>query len=260
MEHIKNKFGAIIPKKVTLSYQNFANEINHSELFLVLISIGGEYVLENKDKVKKELIELFEDPGNKLAESLVENIKSGKADVHLELKTYEHFYGQMAYARAIDNLLTYFKEILAEIILKKPYILKSKETESLEFILNYDSIEELQIAIAEKKIEALFYAGIDKIESYFKERLGIKLFKSKEDKDEFNQAIKNRNLIVHNRGIISNQYIKEFPKSNLNEGDIIKFGYDDISRVNVILLNFVSYLENELILKFNLDTMENPFL
>lgn len=257
MEHTKNKFGAIIPEYITSSYQNFRNEISYSELFIMLIFIGGEYILENKEEVKRNLIELFEDPGNKVADKLIENIKSGEVDELLKLETYEQFYGQMAFARTIDNLLAYFKEILAEVIIKKPNILKSKETERLDFILNYDSIEELQIAIAEKKIESLFYAGIDKIETYFKERLGIDLFKSKEDKSEFNQAIKSRNLIVHNRGIISKEYLKEFPNCKLNEGEIIKFGYEDISRVNLILLNFVSYLDNELATKFNLDTLEN---
>lgn len=257
MEHTVTKFGAIIPNRVTISYQNFGKEISQSELFILLVSIGGAYISENKEKVKKNLIEMFKDPGNKLADKLIENIKSGVADKGLELETYEEFYGQMAYARSIDNLLTYFKEILAEVIIKKPSILKSRETERLDFILDYDSIEELQTAIAEKKIESLFYGGIDKIESYFEERLGVNLFKTEELKSEFNQAIKNRNLIVHNRGIISKEYLKEFPKIRLKLGDIIKISYEDISRVNLILLNFVAYLDNELATKFNLDLFDN---
>ena len=257
MEHTVNKFGVIIPKHITTSYQNFGNEISNSDLFIYLIFTGSKYVLEDKEKVKADFIELVKDPGNEIAEKLVESVNSGKADEHLELKTYEQFYGQMAYARTIDNLLTYFKEILSEVIIKKPSILKSKETERLDFILKYESIEELQIAIAEKKIESLFYAGIDKIESYFKDRLGIELFKSAGDKKEFDQAIKNRNLIVHNRGIISKEYLKEFPDCGMNEGVIMKFSYENISKINGILLNFVAYLDYELATKFNLDLKEN---
>ncbi len=257
MEHTANKFGAIIPKYITKSYVNFANEIYQSELFIILIFIGGEYILENKEDVRKKIIEMYSDPGNEAAEKMVELIKLGQADNYLDVETYEQFYGQMCYARTIDNVLTYFKEILGEIIIKKPDILKSKETERLDFILNYDSINELRIALSEKKIEQLFYAGIDKIESYFKDRLGVELFKSEETKTEFNQAIKNRNLIVHNRGIMSKGYLKEFPHCTLNEGDIIKFGYVDISRVNLILINFVAYLDNELATKFKLDLFEN---
>ncbi len=257
MEHTTNKFGAIIPKYITKSYIKFASEIHQSELFIMLIFIGGDYITDNKKEVRETIIEFYSDPGNETAEKMVALIETGQVDNHLDLETYELFYGQMCYARTIDNVLTYFKEILSEVIVKTPNVLKSKETERLDFILNYDTIEELRIALSEKKIEALFYAGIDKIETYFKERLGVELFKSEETKLEFNQAIKNRNLIVHNRGVISKEYLKEFPKCSLVEGDIIKFGYEDISRVNLILLNFSAYLDNELSEKFKLELKEN---
>jgi hypothetical protein len=257
INHIENKFGGIIPDHFTRSFKKFRDELGYSELFIVMVSIGGDFILENKDQVKKRLIELYQDPGNNLHDEIVESIRSGEVDKIFDLSTYQNFYGQMAYARTMDNVLTYFKEILAEVIIKKPEILKSRETERLDFILNYNSIEELQIALAEKKIETLFYAGIDKIESYFKERLGIELFKNKEDKIEFNQAIKNRNLIVHNRGVISKEYVKEFPDYKKDIGLIIQFDYESLSRVNLILQNFVVYLDKELATKFSLDLIDN---
>ena len=257
MEHTVNKFGAIIPKKITNSYLKFATEIHNSEILIILLFFGGEYIWENIEDVRERLSELYSDPGNEIAENLTKKIKSGELDEHLAIEKYEDFYGQMSYARAIDNVLTYFKDILGEVIIKTPEILKSKETERLDFILNFDNIDDLKIALSEKKIEALFYAGIDKIESYFSQRLGVELFETQTDKKEFGQAVKNRNLIVHNRGIISKEYFKEFPESGLNINDRLKFGYLDISRVNIILINFVARLDFKLAKKFSLDWKEN---
>jgi hypothetical protein len=163
----------------------------------------------------------------------------------------------MCYARSIDNVLTFFKDILGEVIITTPNILKSKETERLDLILSYDTIDELRIALAEKKIETLFDAGIDKIEAFFLDRLGITLFKTDSDKDEFNQAVKNRNLIVHNRGRINKEYLKEFPNSGLDLNFILNFTYEDISRINLILSNFVANLDHEIASKFNLHLIDN---
>ena len=57
----------------------------------------------------------------------------------------------MCYARTIDNTITYFKDILGEVILTTPNILKSKETERLDYILNFNNFDELKIALSEKK-------------------------------------------------------------------------------------------------------------
>jgi hypothetical protein len=257
MEHTVNKFGAIIPKRITQSYLKFATEIHHSEILIILLFFGGEYIWENIEEVREKLAELYKDPGNEVAENITEKFKSGELDEHLNIENYQDFYGQMSYARAIDNVLTYFKDILGEVIIKTPKILKSKETERLDFILNFDNINDLKIALSEKKIESLFYAVIDKIEDYFSQRLGVKLFKTENEKKEFSQAIKNRNLIVHNRGIISKEYLKEFPDCLLNLGDRLRFEYTDISRVNIILMNFVARLDFELTEKFSLDSTVN---
>lgn len=245
-----------IPEYITKSYDDFSNEISRSESFLTLIHIGSEFTTNNKNEVKDKLIKLYSSYRNEQSENMVNLIKNNKTDNFLDLKSYELFYSQMCYARSFDNLLIYFKDILSEIILKQPNILKSKETERLDFILKYDSIEELQTAIAEKKIKELFYAGIDKIESYFKERLNIDLFKSKEDKNDFNQALKNRNLIVHNRGVISKEYLKEFPNAPMIEGETIVFTFKDISTVNLVLLGFTVNLDKELSTKFKLETIK----
>lgn len=249
-----NKFGVIIPEKVTISFFKTIEQIEKSELFLMMYIYGNEYLKENKKEVTKGLEGMYE---GQVPNPISEIIKSGNINKLFDVRTFEIFYGQMCFARTIDNALTYFKEILSEIVIKKPQILKSKETERLDFILNYETIEELQIAIAEKKIESLFYAGFDKIETFFKERIGVSLFETDEQKNDFNIAILSRNLIVHNRGIVSKEYLNKNQNTGLTEGEVIHSTYENISKLNISIINFIARLDKLLSEKFSLDTHIN---
>lgn len=184
-----NKFGGFIPETVTVSLKSFLNEVHSNELLLQYISLAQDYVEENKEDAIERLKELYEDETNQASKKMISLLDSKESDVIFNIRTYEHYFGQMAFSRAMDNAITYFKDILGEVIIKKPQILKtSKESERLDWILEFESIDDLRRALAEKKIAELFYKGIDDIERYFKERLGVNLFEDEEDKIEIGRA------------------------------------------------------------------------
>jgi hypothetical protein len=249
-----NKFGAVIPNKISNSFLKTLQEIEKSEMFLTMYLIGNEYLIRNKEEVSEGLTKMYD---GQEPNPIIEMTKSGKINGLFDSKTFELFYGQMCVARTIDNVLTYFKDILSEIVIKKPQILRSKESERLDFIFKYDTMEELQIAIAEKKIEALFYAGFDKIEAFFKERIGVNIFTTEKEKKDFNDSILCRNLIVHNRGIITKEFLVKTGNTTLKIGDTIHCTYENISHTNVAANNFILTLDGLLIEKFNLES--HPF-
>lgn len=250
-----NKFGAKVLDKATQSLIHFNNEIEQTEFLMFFIFIGNEYISENKEQARKILIDAYEDPTNEISIKLVEFFKTDKADQLFDSDFYARHFSQMAYSRAIDNFITYFKDILAEVVLKKPQILKSKDTERLDFILGHDNFEDLLKAISEKKIEELFYKGITDIEKFFLDRLGINLFKDNETSTTINRLIKQRNLIVHNRGRISKEFANEFKDDNYEIGLYLVFNYDDISQVNLFLSNYLVDLDTEISGKFKLDLL-----
>ncbi|MGN6647326.1 MAG: hypothetical protein ACTHJT_12445 [Cytophaga sp.] len=257
-----NKFGAAFPDRFTKSLWEFYGELQTNELFLVYMLKSQDFVDEKQEKAVLEFKELWKDESNELSKKMVHYFDTHPEvlETVFDIRQYEHYYGQMAFARVIDNVITYFKDILAEVIIKRPQILKSKESERLDFILDFDTIEDLRNALVEKKVSELFYKGIDDIEKYFIDRLGISLFNDKEDKIEFNRLIKQRNLIVHNRGRITKEFIKEFPHlENLNEGYYFSFTFEDISEANIELGNFICHLDEEIALKFGLDRFESEF-
>lgn len=259
IEYKKNKFGVIIPSKVTKSFRNFGLELEYHDFFLVYIKLAEIYINKHKEDAKKRLIELYSDEKNELANVLVDYLKNSDISHLFDSRTYEAFFGQMAFARTVDNFITYFKDLLAEVFNARPEILRSRDQEKLEFILKFDTMEELRNAIAEKKIDELFYKGISDIDKFFKEKLGIQLFKTEEDLNEANALVKKRNLIAHNRGRITKQFMKEFPNPDFKEGMYLKLSYEDLSKINLMLNNFLVYIDSEVSSKFGLELLENKY-
>ncbi len=254
----KNKFGVPIPKKCTKSFSTFTGEINKVDGFTTFIFFGYKYIQENIDRVREEIAQFFENPESDDFKDISEEIRKAKLDHWFNIKIYEDIYGQMLYARAVDNVISYFKDIIGEIIIERPDILKSsKETETLDFILKFDNMNDLKFALSEKKIEHLFYKGIDEIEKYFRERLGVDLFKNDDEKKWFYNANKKRNLIVHNRGLINKEYLKKFPECDLEPNTKIYFKYADVSYFLIEISKFVSCLDTNLSTKFGLNLIDN---
>ena len=252
-----NKFGAYVVEEATKSLINFTNEIENCEFLMIFLELGNYYINQNRQNAKRQLINIFRDNTNEISKQLVEYFQNSDIDHLFDNKTYEQFFGQMSFSRSIDNFVTYFKDILAEIVMICPNVMKSKEKERLDFILNFESIEELQKAISEKKIEELFYKGINDIEKYFKDRLNLILFKSEDDKMGINYLIKQRNLIVHNRGKISKEFVKEFPERKDDVELYLFYTYKDISLLNLQLQNFLVNIDEEISKKFNLELIHN---
>ena len=260
MEYKTNKFGVIIPPQITKSFRTFSLELEYHDFFLVYIKLAETYINRHKEDVRSQLVELYSAEGNEISNALVYYFQNTDISYLLDSRTYEIYFSQMAFARTVDNFITYFKDLLAEVINVSPEILRSKEQERLDFILQFDTIEELRNVIAEKKIEELFYRGILDINKFFEEKLGIKLFKTEEDLNNVNALVKQRNLIVHNRGRINKQFLKEFPKSNFEENKYLVFSYENLSRINVMLSNFLVYIDKEVGSKFGLELIENMTL
>lgn len=248
-----NKFGAFAIKTATKSLVTFCNEVENCEFLMIFLALGNFHINKNKKYAKEQIINIFQDDSNKVSNQLVEFLKVSNIDHLFNNKTYERFFGQMSFARSIDNFISYFKDILSEIVLINPNILKSKEKERLDFILSFESLSDLHKAISEKKIEELFYKGIYDIEKFFVDRLGIILFKNEEDKNGINYIIKQRNLIVHNRGKISKEFIAEFPERKHTAGLYLFYTYEDISLLNLQLQNFLVDLDEEISKKFKLE-------
>lgn len=247
-----NKFGIKVLKENSKAYIQYNEEIVNLEFFLLFIMFSSHKKEEINDK-KDFLKVLYENNGD---DRIIEFLESEKSDAIFSSKTYEKYIGQIAYTRITDNILSYFKDILIEVIQSKPQILKSKENETLEYIFSFSNMEDLIVDIANKNIEKLFYGSINDIKKFFNDKLGIKLFKDDIVEKNFSQFIKQRNLIVHNRGIISKEFASEFSNEfvTYTPGNILVFSYENLSRINGSMTNLVADIDLEICHKFKLET------
>lgn len=243
--------------EATNSFLRFLGEMQQSEMLISYLEVSNKFIVENKAEARNNFFAIYDHAGNPTE---IRNMLENQSDAFLNIEYYNIPLSSMIYVRSIDNFITYFKEILSEIVLVKPQILKSQESESLEFILSYDSLDELISAIATKKIEELFYKGIEEIEKFFKSRLKIDIFDTVDQKEKLNFLIKQRNLTVHNRRRISKefakQFSKEFPELENKIGEYLNFDFLYVNRINLYLYNFLAQKDEEISNKFKLEKIK----
>lgn len=234
--------------KASRSFINAAREFESIERLLLYFKVSNNLINEDILKSVTKLKAFNEN----LEIPYELNFEQEKE--FLEINYYETTLSTMMYIRTIDNFENYFKEILSEVVSKDPRVLKSKETEQLDFILSFDDYKSLVDAISDKKIESLFYQSIEGIQKFFKDRIGVELFKEKSD--QISLLIKQRNLAVHNRSKISKDFVRQFPNENLVVDMYLGFKFDYVEKLVPALYKIVNELDYELSDKYNLEQIE----
>jgi len=246
-----------MPQKGTSSYLSFRREFHEAEFFTLLFLMGTKLIRKNEGAFYNDIMNMINASGNEDFKNQLNNVTSKDVYTLTDTSNYEQYYGQMSFARMIDNVNSYLKDILKEVVKKRPEIITSSDkTESIEFIMGYDSIEELKVVLVDRKIEGLFYKSIGDITEYFKKRLGIDLFESSDSKQYFEHATKIRNIIVHNRGIINQSFYKEFPDPDFPVGATIKITYEQLSKERGEIANLITRLDDKIATKFDINRFD----
>ena len=94
------------------------------------------------------------------------------------------------------------------------------------------------------------------IKKFFLNRLGVKLFDNEKDEKDFSMVIKQRNLIVHNRGVITQELADEFSVFREMVGQELMFKYDRLSIINGLINNLIIEIDIKLREKFDLKTFD----
>lgn len=166
------------------------------------------------------------------------------------LRKYRQEHLEMFLNRLIDNFQNYLVELITEVLHSKPNILFSKQpTVSIEQILNKTSIDELLQEIIEDKVNSLSYKGFNHIKSWCTDR-GIPIMDINTEK--LNEYIALRNIIVHNRAVIDEKFIRTVKRSDLKVGEKFKLGVDFFFKAVEVISEFAKETDKETVNKFNL--------
>lgn len=256
-EELKN-WETMVPKALTLSAVRYFQEQDRVESLRWYLT-GADYLLKKHiDEVRSKFQGIFQSLLHPISEHLSKTVQDKEnAERIFNIDTYEAVLGHALLSRSVDNFSTYLKDLLYEVALAKPQILKSAEKEPIDYILSFNNMEELAAAIAEKRIEGLFYGGIEDVAKYFESRLGVEIFDTTEHLDEVKYCFRVRNLIVHNRGRLTKEFINDFPSNAYEEGAMLLFDLQAVSRYNLFFQRVLVRLDDMIAKKFSLSTYSN---
>lgn len=129
------------------------------------------------------------------------------------------FIVQMVYIYYFTLFDAYISDSLEIIFSNNPKSLKTnKKSLSIEELLNFTDINDLHSAIVEDELHTFGYLSFKEQIKYLNEKFN---FQFTENIDFIRQRIAIRNLLVHNKGLINGQFLKDFPKSEHEFGDKI---------------------------------------
>lgn len=158
------------------------------------------------------------------------------ANTIFEISSYGDLVAQMELTRMVDNFLSYLSELLTLIFRTKPETLRTDETTvSLSYILKYETMDELVGALAESRVNELAYKGLRELSKYLSRRIGFDLYTSEEDMAAAVKLIEQRNLIVHNRGIINHIFVSKLPEYDGMLGQPIPLSVRQVT-INMVFL------------------------
>jgi len=124
------------------------------------------------------------------------------------LGVYATLVAEMLWCRGVDNFLTYVAQLIGLVFRTRPETLRSSKTETLETMLKFKSMEELVDYVAEKRVYDLTFRGMRDLRGTLLRELDFDLFPVDERLDRAVLIIEDRNLIVHNRGVINDVYVR----------------------------------------------------
>jgi hypothetical protein len=159
---------------------------------------------------------------------------------------------EVVLTKTVDNFLTYISDLLATIYKNNPAMLRSAEQERLDFILQHPTMDELLSAIAERKVERLAYRGLKDLDGYVHSQMSFRLFPVEVELNEAAIIVERRNLLAHNRGIVSGLSVRRFPELAAFKGQRIRMTYKDIREMRKFLENAVFDIDARAISKFGL--------
>jgi hypothetical protein len=162
---------------------------------------------------------------------------------------------EVLFSRSIDNFLTYLSDLLGEIFIQQPALLRSQEQVVMQDVLAHQSLDEFIRWAADRKVTSLSYSGIGEISDYFQRRAGLMLVQNQDHWPQLVDSVAIRNLLVHNRGIVDQRFLAGTKKSRAMVGTPLELdqarAFELLDQVYAVALD----LDRRAVNKFRLPTV-----
>lgn len=154
-----------------------------------------------------------------VGDAVLDAFRRDENELHFEVSedVVAAFVTETAFCRIVDSFLTYLREILHEIALVRPEVLKGKDTATFEQILEQPSRDDLLAWLAETKVEKLAQDGYQSLVRFLKNHLGTVVFVDDAQERRLGLLVGVRNLYVHRRGVVDHRFVQALGEGRLGE-------------------------------------------
>lgn len=165
---------------------------------------------------------------------------------------------ELVLTRTVDNFLCFLSDLIALIYKAKPEMLRSSESEKLDFILQFTDMDQLRSAVAEKRVERLSYLGLRELSDYIESQMSFQLFGSPDRLQEAARIVELRNICVHARGVVSSRSTKRFPELKDQLGKRIDLSSSKVTSDRKFIEDCVFDIDARATSKFSLPARQLP--
>jgi hypothetical protein len=114
--------------------------------------------------------------------------------------------------RSVDNFLSFLSELVQLAMRKRPAMLRSTETITVEEVMNFSTFPNLVSYLIDRTLNRLAYKSIDEVEKFIRERTNVELFADDNERLQLTIAIEMRNVYTHNRGDVSDTTLRRLSR------------------------------------------------
>ena len=126
---------------------------------------------------------------------------------------------ELVAVRLSENFEIYLSDLLIILHLKQPDLM-SKERLSGKQILECKTYDNVLRALAEACVYDIIREGLETTQMAIKSKFKLKVFDEHSDIERVNRYNQERNLLVHNRGIVNKRFLSKVPDaSSYKEGE-----------------------------------------
>lgn len=165
---------------------------------------------------------------------------------------------ELVLTRTADNFLCFISDLLALIYKTKPEMLRSSESEKLDFIFQHADMDQLRSAIAEKRVERLSYLGLRELSAHIESQMAFNLFDSQDALNRAALIVELRNICVHARGVVGSTSARRFPEMASQVGKRIELSSSKVTEDRKFLENCVFDIDLRAASKFALPSRPLP--
>jgi hypothetical protein len=195
--------------------------------------MGSDYVTA----IAKQALE---GPENLAIKSPGELAETAPGPRTLHIRKNRQLFLELFLTRLVDSFQCYIVAIIREVLNVQPRVLISAQpTLSLEYVFQFQNLEELRADVVEAKVNDLSYQGFQKLKQWCVDR-GIPIVVDPELEPRLVELISIRNIISHNRGIIDKKYLRTVPSSTFELGARREISVGELFEAEAILNQVVA--------------------